>query len=136
MSKMLYQKLASLVQAIANCKKSGNAEWLERHSDRAEELVKQHMPSGSGWDVGTRIDLDASTPNKLVFYGEYHHMNDGGVYDGWTDHRITVTPDLADGFNLRISGRDRNQIKEVLHEWFDQALRTVIPDAEIKQPTA
>lgn len=136
MSKMLYQKLASLVQAIANCKKSGNAEWLERHSDRAEELVKQHMPSGSGWDVGTKFLGLASTPQKLVFEGSYHHMNGGGAYDGWTDHRITVVPDLADGFRLRISGRDRNQIKEVLHEWFYEALRTDIPDEEVKQPAA
>jgi hypothetical protein len=136
MPKPLYQELASLVQARQNCAKSGNKEWLERHSERAEQLVKQHMPSGSGWDLGTKIDLDASTPNKLVFHGEYHHMDDGGSYDGWTAHRITVRPDLASDFDLKISGRDRNQVKEVLHEWFDHALRTELPDAEIKQPCA
>jgi hypothetical protein len=122
MQRKLYQELAALIGAIHNCRKMGNAEWEPRHTDRLESLVKDHMPSGSGIDNGTTLDLDASTPNRLVFNTAYHHMNDGGMYDGWTEHTVTVTPDLASGYDLHISGRDRNAIKEYLSDTFGQCL--------------
>lgn len=117
----LYRKLASLVQAHINCEISGNKEWFEEHEARIEELVENYMPSGSGFDCGTKIDLDKSTPEKLVFYTDFHHMNEG-YYDGWTEHRITVRPSLAFGFTLTISGRNRNEIKDYIHQAFDCAL--------------
>jgi hypothetical protein len=43
-------------------------------------------------------------------------MNEGGMYDAWTEHTIRVRPSLSSGFTLTISGRDRNEIKEYLHE--------------------
>ena len=118
----LYRKLASLVQAHINCEISGNKEWFEKHEARIEELVKNYMPSGSGFDCGTKIDLDKSTPEKLVFYTDFHHMNEVGYYDGWTEHRITVRPSLAFGFTLTISGKNRNEIKDYIHQAFDCAL--------------
>ena len=123
----LYRKLASLVQAHINCEISGNKEWFEKHEARIEELVKNYMPSGSGFDCGTKIDLDKSTPEKLVFYTDFHHMNEVGYYDGWTEHRITVRPSLAFGFTLTISGKNRNEIKDYIHQVFDCAL-----DEEVK----
>lgn len=122
MNNKLYQQLASLVTARLNCIKSDNQGWLKTHTDRILVLVKDNMPSGSGIDCGTKIDLDASTPEKLVFLTSFHHMNDGGMYDGWTQHKIIVTPSLAFGFNLKITGRDRNEIKEYLHDTYHIAL--------------
>lgn len=125
----LYQQLASLLQAVENCRASGNAEWLQRHSDNVAALVREHMPSGSGFDSGTQIDLDASRGGaRLVFDTSFHHMNDAGMYDGWTVHRVTVHPSLAFGFELHISGRDRNQIKEDIAECFHTALSTELKD--------
>lgn len=128
----LYQKLAHLAQARVNCEKSGNIEWYDNHTERAEALVKEHMPSGAGWDCGTQLAWYASTPEKLVFCGSYHHMNDAGMYDGWTEHTIFVTPSLANGFSLRISGQNRNDIKEVIHQWFYDALSVEIEDNVVK----
>ena len=90
---------------------------------RAEEIERLMalMPSGSGWDCGTKVSED-SKPDRLVFYGEFHHMDEQGSYDGWTDHSIIVTPSLAHGFKMRITGKDRNEIKDYLHEMFDFAL--------------
>ncbi len=116
----LYREIAALLQAIANCRKAGNHEWLEKHSERLEELVDM-LPSGSGIDNGTKLDADASGPHKLVFTLGYHHMNDAGMYDGWTEHKLTVTPSF-DGIDLHISGRDRNGIKEYLYETYHYAL--------------
>lgn len=123
----LYRELASLVQARLNCEETGNREWFQKHEERIEELVKNYMPSGSGFDCGTKIDLDKSTLEKLVFYTDFHHMNEVGCYDGWTEHCITVRPSLAFGFTLTISGRNRNEIKDYIHQVFDCAL-----DEEVK----
>lgn len=86
------------------------------------------MPSGSGIDCGTRLDIAASTPEKLVFKTAYHHMNSGGFYDGWTQHRIIVKPSLGFGLRISISGPDRNDVKDYLHECFDQALRAEVEE--------
>jgi hypothetical protein len=121
-AKPLYQILAGLVQARHNCQVSRNDEWFFKHGLRAQALVKRFLPSGSGWDNGTTLDLDRSSGEKLVFTGAFHHMNEHGFYDAWTDHTVTVTGSLLSGINLQISGRNRNQIKDYLHDMFDVAL--------------
>lgn len=110
MNAKLYRHLAGRVQARADCLKTGNDEWVKRHGDAAEQLCKDYMPSGSGVDCGTTIDLDRSKPQRLVFLTPFH------------EHAVIVTPCLYSGFNLRITGRDRNDIKDYLGELFSQAL--------------
>ena len=127
----LYIALASHLTALANCRARGltyGDKWL----DRINTLVA-NMPSGSGIDCGTKIDFDRSNGNKLVFIASFHHMDQWGCYDGWTEHEIIVKPSLAFGFDIRITGRNRNDIKDYLHEVYDTALRDEIdpyPDAE------
>jgi hypothetical protein len=123
MRKHLYRELARLVTARLNCIDSGNVGWKLKHQERIESLVRRYMPSGSGFDTGTHLDLGASDGERLVFFTSFHHMNEAGYYDGWTDHAVRVYPDLADGYRLVIGGRDRNGIKEWIVEVFDAALR-------------
>ncbi|HEY5606263.1 MAG TPA: hypothetical protein VIL45_07070 [Thermoplasmata archaeon] len=125
-----YVRLAQLVQQRDNCIKSGNQLWLERCEERIPAIVEAFLPSGSGFDSGTRLDLDRSTADKLVFSTSFHHMNDGGMYDGWTEHEVIVTPSLAGEFNLRITGRNRNDIKDYMGELFDHSLRDLIDESE------
>jgi hypothetical protein len=122
----LARELSQLIGAWHNCnaKVNGNpnaSEWIYKHSARIGKLIRDLMPSGSGWDCGTKLDFEHSYAEKLVFFGSFHHMNDSGMYDGWTDHTVTATPSFT-GLNLRISGRNRNDIKEYLHELFYTAL--------------
>lgn len=117
----VYQAIASKLAAIANCKVSGNTEWEARHSDAVKELVRDYLPSGSGFDVGTKLG-DESTPSRLVFRVSYHHMDEGGSYDGWTDHAVIVTASRAHGFDTRITGRDRKRIKDYIGDEFRAAL--------------
>jgi hypothetical protein len=125
----VYQQIASCLQAIENCRKSNNQEWLARHAETIKNIVREYLPHGSGIDGENTFDFDGSEPNRLVFGTSFHHMNDGGMYDGWTDHTVVVTPDLATGFDLHVTGRDRNEIKEYLAECFGQALdQDVSPD--------
>lgn len=121
------RSLAVLVQAIQNCRKtsdkmSHNPYWLNRHQARLDLILKEHMPHGSGIDNGVKLDIERSSAEKLVFTVDYHHMNEDGYYDGWTHHVITVRSSLAYGLELKISGPDRNGIKDYLHETFFEAL--------------
>ena len=78
MKQPFYRAIASTLQARINCEKRGNYEWHARHLERIESLVKAHAPSGSGFDNGTRFDVDASTPERLVFTTSFHHMDERG----------------------------------------------------------
>jgi hypothetical protein len=120
----LYRLLANTLQAFLNCQTRNpvNQEWANRHETTIDQLCKDFLPSGSGIDCGTKFDWDQSTPEKLVFLTSYHHMNDGGYYDGWTEHKVIVTPSLCSDFDLKVTGRDRNEIKDYLAEVFDSAL--------------
>src|SRR5208282_4608245 len=108
MARYLYSELASTVQARLNCIAAHNAdgrlnwpeEWEAKHEEHILSLVEDYMPSGSGFDSGTKIDLDRSHADKLVFNTAYHHMNESGMYDGWTEHTVTVLPSLHGQFNL------------------------------------
>jgi len=99
----LYRELAALVAARINCIASKNDEWLAKHESRIKWLVSERLPSGSGFDSDTDMDLKASWPNRLVFQSAYHKMNAGGFYDGWIHFAVTVKPSLGHG--CEVSGK-------------------------------
>lgn len=121
MKQPLYRRISGLIDAMKRCEEKGNQEWKVKHGESLDEIEKT-LPSGSGFDSGTTIDRVASTPEKIVLRTSYHHMHESGMYDGWTEHTITVRPSLLFGFTLSISGRNRNEIKDYIHEVFHQEL--------------
>jgi hypothetical protein len=130
----VYQALAQALQARENCQRSGNDEWFARHTETIEMIAREYLPGGSGIDSGTRVDVDRSTPDRIRLELGYHHMNDGGMYDGWTEHTITIRPSLAFGFTLQISGKDRNGIKEYLSDTYHYAIGQVIRETRSEVP--
>ena len=44
----------------------------------------------------------------------FHHMDEWGGYDGWTDHDIFISASFIDPEITSISGRDRNDIKDYI----------------------
>ena len=118
----VYQEIVSLSNAIENCIKTGNVEWQEKHTDNLEWIVKQFLPSGSGIDCGTK--LVSADDKKIVLSLSYHHMNDNGYYDGWTEHKAIITPSFH-GIDIRITGRDRNGIKDYLSDVVWESLNEV-----------
>lgn len=109
--------LASKFNAWQNCKASNNKEWEDKHEDAIEEMLKA-LPHGSGIDSGMIFLWDKSTPEKLIFNFGFHHMDANGHYDGWTDHTLTITPSLQFGYRMKISGHNRNHIKDYLRDLF------------------
>ena len=112
------QQIASLLVAIENCEKSGNADWLDKHTAELARIVSERMPSGSGFDCGTKL-CDDSGPDRLKFSTEFHHMDESG-YCGWTNHVVTARPSFV--YGLTISGPNRNEIKDYIADAFETAL--------------
>jgi hypothetical protein len=121
----LYQQLAQTFTALVNCRNSDTlSSWEDTHLERIEALCAEHLPSGSGYDSGTTFDDVTSKPEKLVFNTAFHHMDEHGGYDGWTHHTVILTPSLVHGFNLRITGKDRNMIKTYMEDTFSAAFNS------------
>lgn len=108
--------------AIENCQRTKNTEWLAKHRATMAKLVAL-LPSGSGIDNGTK--LVEITDEKIVLSCGFHHMNDQGSYDGWTEHTITIRPRFT-GLGVKVSGRDRNEIKDYLYDTFYTAMSETV----------
>lgn len=122
----LYQKLAGTIAAIENCQKSGNTTYIQTHKDLLRYFESEYLPSGSGFDNGSKIDLQKSTPEKIVILSDYHKMSDAGYYCGWQAVKVVVKPSLLYGFTLSITGGNR-KFKDYVSDAFEHALkRTVI----------
>lgn len=126
MKRKILEAISSALQARINCDKGhGNNEWFVRHGENIESWVKEHLPRGSGFDAGTTFDFDASRPDRLVFNTAFHHMDDGGGYDGWTEHQVIATPSFIGGFAIRVTGVNRNGIKEFIADTFNHVFSSV-----------
>lgn len=121
-------RIAEVFAAWQNCCNATwpNDTWAPVHRDRIERIARNLLPSGSGFDSGTSFDFEASKPQRLVLNTSFHHMDDGGSYDGWTEHSVIVTP-IFGGFDLRVTGRNRRNIKDYIGETFHAALCAEYP---------
>jgi hypothetical protein len=130
MTTPLFQHIARSIQALKSCQESPVNEFGARIHSEALEQFESLLPSGSGIDCGTKINIEKSTSKAIWFSFSFHHMNDVGMYNGWTDHELVLTPSLQSAFDLRITGKDRNQIKDYLYEVYQFALSDEI-DSEV-----
>jgi len=132
MQRTIAAAYAAALSAHATCVKTGNAEWEATWSHRMDQLDRL-LPSGSGLDFTPRLDRDASSvrhprQQRLVFERcHYHHMNEFGMYDGWTEHTVTAAPSFG-GLSVLVTGPDRNGVKEYIGESFEHVLRAPAPD--------
>jgi len=119
MPKKIYQELATLTDARLRCIQMDNKEWEEKHTEKIEEMVKR-------FPIDDPIfDFYESNGQKLVIHSSYHHMNENGFWDGYSDFTIKVTSDLMFGFKLSILGkfpRKYESTKDYLHELISSEL--------------
>jgi hypothetical protein len=92
---------------------------LEEMADEKLHVIEKDLPSGSGIDSGCKVDLDACNENRLVITFKFHHMDEHGYYCGWADYKATLRPSMQYGFDMKITGRYKNQIKDYLYQTFD-----------------
>ncbi|MDE2097482.1 MAG: hypothetical protein KGL39_09575 [Patescibacteria group bacterium] len=127
MIRTVMSEIASRLVAIENCRTSGNTEWLRKHERTLRAIVGTFLPSGSGFDNGTKIDMGLSTDRCLTFHTSFHHMDENGGYAGWTDHTVRVRATFL-GPDITIGGRNRNDIKDYIAEVFSAALSETVSD--------
>ena len=94
---------------------AGNTIAIDDIRCALEKFVDDVFPSGSGFDMGTK--LISASDTKVILETEYHHMNECGYYTDWTKHKIIITGTI-NSYTMRITGRNKNQIKEVIADFF------------------
>jgi len=124
--KKLYK---ALVRNICNYKhhmEQGNQELADKFEDEVIRLAKEHLPSGSGFDAGTHVDIEKSTEEKLVITTDFHHMDEHGGYDGWSsDIKVIVRASLAWDYRITVTGirhKDRWHMQDYVLDTFTYAL--------------
>jgi hypothetical protein len=123
----VYQQIASLMQAMNNCEKSGNTTWYGGHENNLYALEKSSLPAGSGFDSGCTINLDKSTPEKIVIECPYHCMNDNGYYDYWVYPAVIITPSLQFSFDLKLNWKGYNgKYKFLLSDYITDTFEYVL----------
>lgn len=100
--------------------KTADEKYMGECLTRIWKLNKE-LPSGSGIDAGCEIHLEKSRPERIVIAFGFHHMDEGGYYDGWTLHDLILTPDFG-GFKIKIGGPNKNFIKGYLYDLFTHEL--------------
>ena len=114
----LYQIIASAIRMVS----FGSENFRSEYEDLLEYIERNILPSGSGVDCGTKINMEKSKDNLIVLDVDFHHMDEHGYYDGWTHHKVKVCPDLVFGYDLKVTGRDKNMIKEYLGDLYHYVL--------------
>jgi hypothetical protein len=101
----LYQRIARDVQTLQRDNSPANVEEAALAS--LEVIEENLLPSGSGFDSGSKVSLSESKKERIVIKSAYHHMNENGYYDGWSHFRVVVTPSLMNGYNIRLQSIGR-----------------------------
>ena len=102
-----------LYQKIARVASQKNA------IQKGEEFVKlqKYLPIAKG--IGEKsVILLKSTENKIVIYTAYWHE----LLQERTDHLIVVTPSFEGEINVRVTGKNVDNIKSNLNHIFREAL--------------
>ena len=121
----VYQQLARLVDW------NPTGEYLDSKNKRVEDLVKNYLPSGSGFDGDISID-EKSTDEKIIIRVEYHHMDINGFYDGWSTFKVIITASMAYNYCMQVKGESVVR-KYFYHVGFDDFVISVFRDCLDKE---
>ena len=122
--------MKTLIQLIAkNCQwlKTVNENYRDVCESRLDKLEKE-LPSGSGIDCGCKLDREKSGDSKVIITFDYHYMNGDGYYDGWLSFKAVITPTLSGYQEIKITGRDKQGLKDMLFDTFSSCLLETLVD--------
>ena len=127
------EKIATLISAIRNCRKTCNREWEQRHQILLDCIIERYLPDGAGFDRGTQLSsrqwaialertgkMD-TYPALIWFQTAFHHMDQYGGFAQWTEHEVIVRPSFV-GVNIQVKRKNLNGIKEFIAEEFNRCL--------------
>lgn len=120
----LYQWIARMLESLEKNESRGSDLIISNRCTDALNELEKFLPSGSGFNSKCQIVAD-STSKRIVIKADFQHMCEHG-YTGWTDHMVIVTPSLVYGMQIRVTGKDKNEIKDYIAETMEIALNTEI----------
>lgn len=106
----LYQKIARVVSQKNTPKKAKELALLEKL-----------LPIGNGVETGCVILLK-STEKRIEVDTAYWHPNYSYETSRWTEHQVVITPSFEGEINIRITGKNENNVKDYLYDIFHEAL--------------
>ena len=106
----LYQKIARVAS-----QKYAMLKWEEF------VMLQKLLPIGNGIEKECVISLK-STKKRIVIDTAYWHPNDNYETGLWTDHQVVITPSFEGEINIRVTGKNVDNIKEYINEVFRKAL--------------
>lgn len=119
----LVQELATRLQCIKHADDHPIYKGSQGVHKAVVKRIMSTAPSGSGFDAGTKIHKEVYGKGTrkydllaLQFLAEFHHMDDIGYYCGWTKHIVTVRSALSGELHIAISGPNKRQIKDYIHD--------------------
>ena len=121
----VYQKMARLVDW------NPTGSYIISKNEQMEDLVKNYLPSGSGFDGDISID-EKSTDEKIIIHVEYHHMDINGFYDGWSTFKVIITASMAYNYCMQVKGESVVR-KYFYHVGFDDFVISVFRDCLDKE---
>ena len=121
----VYQKMARLVDW------NPTGSYIISKNEQMEDLVKNYLPSGSGFDGDISID-ERSTDEKIIIRVEYHHMDTNGFYDGWSTFKVIITASMAYNYCMQVKGESVVR-KYFYHVGFDDFVISVFRDCLDKE---
>jgi len=86
-------------------------------------LLQELLPNGNGMrrQINCMILLE-STKKRIVIGTAYWHPNDNYETSRWTEHKVVITPSFEGEINIRITGKNENNVKDYLYDIFREAL--------------
>jgi hypothetical protein len=116
-TKEFYSEIAKSINWYKNTE-----DFIDNAIEKIARLEKM-LPYGSGFDNGSKIDLEKSTDQKIIIITSFHHVNEYGHYIGWTEHKVIITSCLKHGFQIKITGINKNRIKDYLYDVFTNIIK-------------
>ena len=86
-----------IAETLATFRHSNNDDYF----GKVQRLVRENMPIGQGFDVGTELDHEKSAPDRLVFTTRYLHKDEDGFWSNYSYHSVTVAPTFF-GMNIEV----------------------------------
>lgn len=121
------EALSRAIVSGRNAEASGNTVWVGKWRKRIADIM-DGAPYGSGFDNGTPLgNSHKQSDRRLTFVTSFHHMSEHGFYTEWTEHLVTIEATF-NGLGVKVSGRNRNDIKDYIAEVFGIWLSADAPE--------
>lgn len=121
--------LVTAITTLKRIKENNPDSPYVQHWEDYVEFLEDKLPSGSGFDNGTKVEADLVKEDRLIFKTDFHHMDGNGFYTGWTNHTVMVKPLLClPHFDVRVTGRNKNDIKDYIATVFHSVLSEEVPN--------